>query len=186
MKSHTKSIVLAVLGVILLGMSIAYASLRTNLSITGTANTPAIDWDIKITSFQESSKSSGVTVVNPTITDTSITNLGITLPKPGDSVVYTFKIVNNGTIDAKLDSYTGGFTCDQNGGCSNITYTLTCSNDATLDNSILHAKNDGNTDEASCTLTVQNNEATVSQGSTTYHQDASSGSFNANWSYVQN
>lgn len=186
MNSNKKSIALAVLGVILLGMTIAYAALQTNLSISGTANTPALDWDVKITSWNESSKSTGVTVTSPTITDTSITGLGITLPKPGDSVVYTFKLVNNGTIDAKLDSFTGGFTCDQQSGCSNITYTLSCGNNATTQDSILYAKNNSDTDEASCTLTVQNNEATVASGSTTYHQNAASGSFNANWSYVQN
>ena len=188
MKSHTKNIALAVLGVLLIGMTIAYAALKTNLSISGIANTPAVDWDIKITDWAESSKSTGVVVEGPTITDTLITNLSITLPKPGDSIVYTFKLVNNGTIDAKLNSFDGGFVCAQTGAntCSNIAYTLNCAKNATTVNSVLYAKNSGDTDEATCTLTIQNSEASVATGSTTYHKDAASGTFNANWLYIQN
>lgn len=187
MREQSKNIVLIVLGVVLLGMTIAYAALQTNLSIGGTASTPALDWNVNIANWAESTKSTGVTYTGPTITSTSISNLAITLPKPGDTITFTFKIVNDGTINAKLSNYSGGFTCDQTGtgACGNLTYSLSCNNNATTVDSLLLASNSGSTDEATCTLIVTNKAATVATGQTTYHQNAASGSFNAQWTYSQ-
>ena len=145
MKEQGKSIALAVLGVILLGMTIAYAALQTNLNIGGTVNTPAVEWDVHFANFAEGTKNGSASgpsaaTIEENTTATSISNLAISLPKPGDSISYTFKIVNNGTIDAKLNNYSAGWTCDAGKDCSNITYNLTCGNNATSQNSILYAK----------------------------------------------
>lgn len=193
MKEHGKSITLAVLGVILLGITIAYAALQTNLNISGSVETTAVEWDIHFTNFTRSNVTGSAT--GPTaeelttggyLNNTSISHLAISLPKPGDSITYTFKIINNGTIDAKLNTYSAGWTCDTGKDCSHITYNLTCTNSATTQNSILYAKNDGSTDEASCTLTVSRNAATASGANQTYTEAAATGTINATWQYVQN
>ena len=187
MRDQSKTIILAVLGVILLGITIAYAALQTNLSINGTANAAAVEWDVHITNFQRGTVVGSAT--GPTaaelgnkITATSISDLDINLPKPGDSITYTFNIVNVGNIDAKLNSYNAGWTCDSGKDCSHITYTLTCTNNMTTQNSIL-VKNTGT---SACTLTVARNAATASGTNQTYSEPAASGTINATWQFVQN
>lgn len=186
MKGNTKNVTLAVLGVILLGMTIAYAALQTNLSINGTAQSPQVTWDVEIDGWTQSSISGSPTITAPTITGTSITGLGVNLTKPGQSVSYTFKIVNKGTIDAKLNAApTGSFTCSTGKDCSDITYSLNCGAAATTAGTILYAQNSGTTDEVSCTLTIS--RAAGSQGADqTYTSNDGAGTFSKNWVYVQN
>lgn len=191
MKEHSKSIALAVLGVILLGMTIAYAALQTNLNIGGTVNTPAVEWDVHFDNFKKGNvvgSATGPTAaeLGSKITATSISDLAISLPKPGDSITYTFDIINAGTIDAKLNTYSAGWTCDSGKDCGKIDYNLTCTNNMTTQNSILYAANDGSTDEASCTLTVSRAAATATGTDQTYTEAAASGVINASWQFVQN
>ena len=190
MNSNKKNIALAVLGVILLGMTIAYAALQTNLSIGGSVNVPAVSWNVHFANFEKGTVTGSATGPSASeltsgghLTATSISNLNISLPRPGDSITYTWDIVNEGSIEAKLNSYSAGWTCDSGKDCSNITYNLTCTNGATTQNSTLAAT----TGSASCTLTVSRAEATASTDSNqTYSDSAASGSINATWNYVQN
>ena len=48
------------------------------------------------------------------------------------------------------------------------------------------AKNNSDTDEASCTLTVARTAVTASGADQTYSEAAASGTINASWQYVQN
>ena len=186
MKGNNKNVVLAVLGVILLGMTIAYAALQTNLSINGTAQSPEVTWDVNIQNWSQTAISGSPTITAPTITSTSISNLGVNLTKPGQSVTYTFKIVNKGSIDAKLNATpTGGFTCNTGKNCSDITYTLSCGAAATTANTILYAQNAGDTDEVSCTLTISRS-AGIQGADQTYTSNDGAGTFSRNWVYVQN
>lgn len=188
MNSNKKNIALAVLGVILLGMTIAYAALQTNLSIGGSVNAPAVSWNVHFTNFErgtvnDSATGPSASELGSKVTATSISDLAISLPKPGDSITYTWNIVNEGSIEAKLNSYSAGWTCDSGKDCSNITYNLTCTNGATTQNSTLAAT----TGSASCTLTVSRADATASTDSNqTYSDSAASGVINATWNYVQN
>ena len=187
MKGNNKNVVLAVLGVILLGMTIAYASLQTNLNIGGTVDAPAVEWDVHFTNFAKGTVVGSAT--GPTaaelgnkVTATSISNLAISLPKPGDSITYTWDIVNTGSIDAKLNSYSAGWTCDTGKDCTKISYQLSCTNGGSTQNSIL-VKTTGT---STCTLKVSRAEATVSGANQTYSDAAASGVINATWNYVQN
>ena len=187
MKEHSKSIALAVLGVVLLGMTIAYAALQTNLSIGGTISSPQVSWDVHITNWSQSSTTGSPVITDPTITNTSISGLGVSLPKPGDSVTYTFKIKNYGSIDAKLNAApTGGFTCTGGKDCSDVTYTLNCGAAASTANTILYADNAGDTDEVSCTLTISRAAATATGANQTYTSHDGAGTFSQTWTYVQN
>jgi len=187
MMEHKKTILLVALVIGIISMTIAFALLQTNLSISGTATSPRVTWDVEIDNWDQTSISSDApTITAPTITGTSITGLGVNLTKPGQSVTYEFDIVNKGTIDAKLSAApTGSFTCNSGKTCTDITYTLSCDTAATTQNSILYAANDGNTDTAHCTLTIS--RAAGSQESDgTYTSSDGAGTFSRNWTYVQN
>ena len=185
MNEHSKNIVLIVLGVVLIGITIAYDALQTNLNINGTAESPEVTWDINITNWSQTAKNGNPTITAPTITNTSITGLGVNLTKPGQSVTYAFDIVNDGTIDAKLNSTTSGFTCNSGKICTDITYALNCAAAASTQNSILYASNNTNTDTAHCTLTISRAAGTQASDQT-YTSNDGAGTFNASWQYVQN
>ena len=190
MENTKKSVLLAVLAVVVMGMTVAYALLSTSLQIGGSVSVPDATWDVHIEDFARTSNvantsgsgaTNGATVSNPTISATSISNLGITLNKPRDKVEYIFKIVNDGTINAKLSSYTSGLTCAAGKDCSNITYSLTCTNSMTTQNTVLIAE----TGVANCTLSAELAPATVSGANQTYTQTSTSGTINAEWVFVQ-
>ena len=184
MKGNNKNVVLAVLGVILLGMTIAYASLQTNLNIGGTVNSPSANWDIHFINFSSASTpettTSGETntgeIKSVTTNATSIDSLKAELKKPGDSIVYTFDIKNFGNIRAKLNSATNSITCS-NGNCNHATYSVVC-----LDSSKNVFQTNQNLEPnavLNCTLTLKfNDNATIA--------DDVSATINANWNFSQN
>ena len=194
MREHGKSVALGVLGVVLIGMTIAYAALQTNLNIGGTVSSPQVSWDVHITDFTKGTvvgTATGPTAAELTtgghLSNTTISNIAIGLPSPGDSITYTFKIVNAGTIDAKLNAApTGGFTCTDGKVCRDINYTLNCGAAASTANTVLYASNSGSTDEVSCTLTISREAASVSGDDQTYTSNDGAGTFSQSWTYVQN
>ena len=95
-------IVFSMLLVLLVTLSIAYAALSTTLNISGNAEVSAANWDIY---FDNISLDSGsVSDVVPTIVDGKKVTFSATLNKPGDYYKFTVDIVNNGSIDAMIDS----------------------------------------------------------------------------------
>ena len=136
--SNLKVILAAVL-VVLAGVTIAYAAMQANLSITTNRITQsALSWNV---GFQGSSatatvggtSSTGRSCGTATITSTSVTVAATTLSKPDDSCTYELTIKNSGTIPATLASITPtaptSITCSPISGasmvCGNITYKLT-------------------------------------------------------------
>lgn len=89
------------------GISIGFAAVSTNLNINGTASVVPATWKIRFTNLSAPSITGAAEVVNAPIiqSDTHIGNYEVKLTKPGDKIVYTFDIANNGTIDAELSSY---------------------------------------------------------------------------------
>lgn len=86
------------------GLSIGYAALSQDLTITGIATKAAGDWDVHFANL------SSPTIVGTAAVE-SVANLNFTtltvdvsVLKPGDSVSYTFDVVNDGNIDAKLSA----------------------------------------------------------------------------------
>lgn len=150
MNNKVQNIVLGVLAVALIGITVAYATLTQQLKINGTATVKAGTWDVHFENLQGS-------VTGSAVLDTSTSKLGIqtgsttisgklgTLSKPGDSITYTFDIVNKGNIPAILSSAPTISipSCSATGNdagattvCGNLTYTLTYSDGSTI------AKND--------------------------------------------
>ena len=160
MNNKVKNILLLVLAIGLIAMTGAYALLSQNLSIRSTGTLKGASWDIhiedltgpsyKVGSSASTSELSGATATDavnviktPTAKTTSLSGFVVQFTKPNASVSYTFDLVNAGTLDAKLDSYSiagrtgdNAFTCEGTAAdstqaaadaalvCSHLTYTL--------------------------------------------------------------
>jgi hypothetical protein len=99
-----KTLTVIALIVAILGLTVAFAAMSKTLTINGTANVDAASWDIHFENLK--SDTYGAPTINSTavISDDGISNIDITLEKPDDEVDYTFDVVNNGSINAKIGS----------------------------------------------------------------------------------
>ena len=137
--NKTKYITLGIaLVAFLLCGTIVFASFTQQLDIQGKATVKKSSWSIKFANLQPVVKTGTATeVTEPTINtnDTKISEYDVTLTTPGDSVSYSFDVVNAGTFNAKISSITIPTpSCEGNGTnaatdatnvCDNLTYTLT-------------------------------------------------------------
>ena len=107
-----KIISLCALLVAVLGLTVAFAALSQTLTINGSATVDTASWDIHFENLKLSKKK-GTALINgtPTLSGTSISGIDVSVMKPGDKIVYTFDIVNNGTIDAVLEKISNSATC---------------------------------------------------------------------------
>ena len=205
MTNRTKNILLGVLVVGLVGMTVAYAALSTTLRISGTASVPTTTWDIRISDLTKSTVGSAVTGQTNTAegpasvaatNNTGITGLNVKFNQPGDKVQYTFTLSNNGTIDAKLASFTSSLTKNSSSPndistadiASKFTHSITCNpTQATTADYLNKSGTSGSS--SSCTLTIQWNEATQASQTPgqdqTYSQSAVILDYSAQWTYVQ-
>ena len=104
---RTKALVIVVLLIVIAGLAIAFAALSATLNIKGTAYLDASKWGIKFENLSEPVKL-GTASVSETakIEETKsaeITGINVSLSTPGDKVTYTVDLVNEGTINAKID-----------------------------------------------------------------------------------
>ena len=82
-------------------MSIAYAVLSTTLNINGTAQVQDASWNVHFDSVQVNPYS---VPINPIITDNNKITFSADLTTPGDFYKFTVDIVNEGSIDAMIES----------------------------------------------------------------------------------
>lgn len=101
------SITILLLVVIVLVMSVGFASFSENLDIKGTTKVTGSSWNVGFddSSYEESSGSVTVDANSRTLTGTSMT-YELSLSKPGDFYEFTIDVVNNGTFDASLTGVT--------------------------------------------------------------------------------
>ena len=102
-----KTLNLVALIVAVLGLTVAFAALSKTLTINGSASVDAASWDIKFVELSEpiiTGDASTTSTARISDSGVAIENIGVSLTKPGDSVEYTYKVRNNGTINAKLES----------------------------------------------------------------------------------
>ena len=127
-----KIIAIVALLVAVAGLSIAYAALSTTLRITGNATVNSATWQVQFVEG-EWSKFGDANATGPTFGVTTLSNISVTLVKPGDKAVYEFKVANNGTIPATLSTETaiGTISCtgganqeEANATCNDLTYSL--------------------------------------------------------------
>ena len=107
-----KKISLIVLVCLIGCLSVAYAALSVTLNITGNAEVVASNWDIHLDNVVVTSGNSGST---PTITSSTSASFETTLSIPGDFYEFSIDVVNDGTIDAMIESVekTPTLTTDQ-------------------------------------------------------------------------
>lgn len=167
MGSKVQNIILGVLAVGLIGLTVAYALLTQQLRIESTATVKAGAWDIHFENLSSSltGKATLADTNQLTITNNSTTISGSVgnLSLPGDSIVYTFDIVNKGNIPAILSAApvmstptcTSTDTVSATNICNNdLVYTLTYADGSQINNGDTLAV--GETKKAKLTLSLKN------------------------------
>ena len=102
---RVKALAIVVLVIAVLGLTIAFAALSQTLTINGSAKLDASKWGLKFDNLVLASGSEYVegTANIKTDDNTVIENMNVRLTTPGDKVVYTVDLLNEGTINAKID-----------------------------------------------------------------------------------
>ena len=102
-----RKILYVTLGIVMIcvfTLTIAYAALNTVLKITGSAEVSAADWDIRLENPVVTSGSVNSNL--PVISGNKEASFSATLTNPGDFYEFSIDVVNNGSIDAMIDSVT--------------------------------------------------------------------------------
>ena len=99
-----KTLSLVALIVAVLGLTVAFAALSQTLTINGTASINSATWDIHFENLGSDTNGDATINGEPTLNATTISGINVTLTKPNDSVIFLVDIVNDGTIDAKVES----------------------------------------------------------------------------------
>lgn len=103
-----KIISLCALLVAVLGLTVAFAVLSQTLIINGSATVDSASWDIHFEKLEEDDAIYSVgdaSFTEPVFSGTTISNFNVSVSKPDDGVQMDFKIVNDGTINAKIESF---------------------------------------------------------------------------------
>ena len=102
-RRKNKSLYIVLIMVVLIGVSIGYAALNTTLNINGRSNISKNTWDVYFDNIVV--KNGSVEAIKiPTISDKTNINFEVNLNLPGDFYEFTFDVVNNGSIEAMIDS----------------------------------------------------------------------------------
>lgn len=118
-------------------IGIVYAAFSQQLNVNGNATVTSSTWKVKFANLGEAEVTGAAKEITAPTIDTDDTKIGdyaVSLTLPGDSVSYTFDVVNEGTFDAQISSVTiptpsclgtgDAATNDASNVCNHITYTL--------------------------------------------------------------
>ncbi len=143
MKSEKQVKVLAIVAILIavVGLSLGFAAFSETLQINGTGEVSAANWDIHFENLAAGVTSgTAVEVTAPAIdgTTTVIEDYSVRFQTPGDSISYSFDVVNGGSFDAEITSLSELATIpvctgvnattglvDGTNVCDNLVYTLT-------------------------------------------------------------
>ena len=103
MKKKNRSVYIVLIIVLLIGVTIGYAALNATLNINGRSNVSKNTWDLHFDNVVVNSDSVGE-VKTPTIENSTTVDFEVALNLPGEKYEFTVDVVNNGTIDAMIDS----------------------------------------------------------------------------------
>ena len=109
MKRNNKRITNIIIIFIIFFISLGYAYLNSNLSITGATSVAGNTWDIHFENVVESSDNTITATIAPVANpQDKVTDLtySIRFDKPGDVYEFNVDVVNAGTIDAMIESFT--------------------------------------------------------------------------------
>ena len=127
---NSKNIVFGMLALVVsvVAIGLAYAGFTGTLNINGTGNVVSSKWDIYFNNLSNAVTTGTANVVTPaTISPkTKIGDYYVELASPGDSVTYTFDVVNDGDFDAVLTTLTKSAPTCSGGAmlCNYLSYTL--------------------------------------------------------------
>lgn len=98
-----RTLAIFALAIALVATTVAYAALSTTLNISGNITKKGGSWSVGITNLSSvSTTGTGSMSKAPSVTGTTL-SFDANLKKPGDSVSFTFDIVNSGTVTAGMD-----------------------------------------------------------------------------------
>ena len=98
----TLYMILSIVLISIFSLTIVYAALSVTLNITGNAEVVASSWNIHLDNVKVTSGS--VSGTTPSITTPRTASFSTTLNMPGDFYEFTIDVVNDGSIDAMIDS----------------------------------------------------------------------------------
>lgn len=144
-KRTSKIIALIAIIIALLGLSFSFAAFSTNLKIDGVGEMSGRDWDVHFENLSQADINGDVLELSkPSINSnaTSISTYKVRFNAPSSSISYTFDIVNDGGIDAKISTLPiYNPSCEGTGNnkdndeqlvCNNLNYKLTYMNNENL------------------------------------------------------
>lgn len=109
MNKKVNTFIIGALAITVILMSVGYATLSRQLTITGTAGTGNATWDISFLSIAKNASLTNAFATEnsaPTAAGTAAT-FDVTLSAPGATIVYDLIVQNTGTIDATFQTITG-------------------------------------------------------------------------------
>jgi len=111
-ETKKRNIIIGSLCAVLLLMVVGYAAFQSVLKIKGTSSISS-NWDIKITSITEGTKTGSATTTVDESGNKKISGVGTLtasveadLVSPGDSIEYDITVTNSGSLNAKLEKIT--------------------------------------------------------------------------------
>lgn len=99
--------ILFVVCIAITGISFTYASVTSKLSIGGYIPISLAKWSIHFQNLSNANlKGTALEVTKPTLQNnsTSISNFDVKFMNVNDGVTYTFEVINDGSLDAKISS----------------------------------------------------------------------------------
>lgn len=137
-----------IIGILLLLVAcigISFAMVSITLDIKGKMQVGSVNWDVHFDNLRDPVITGTTTELGKpsiTSTSTSIVNLNVKMLSPGDSIYYTFDVVNAGGLDAEISSIQiatpscvgMGSQADEDARmvCQNIKYELVYENDSNM------------------------------------------------------
>ena len=94
---------IVIIAVLLLCVTIGYAALNSTLNITGKSNISKNTWDVYFDNIQVVDGSVEAEKI-PTIIEKTTVDFDVVLNLPGEFYEFTVDVVNNGSIDAMIES----------------------------------------------------------------------------------
>ena len=103
MRSSNKKVYIVLIIVALIGITIGYAVINTTLNINGKSNISKNTWDVYFDNVIVNAGSVEAVEI-PTVSSKTTVDFEVGLNLPGDYYEFTVDVVNDGTIDAMIES----------------------------------------------------------------------------------
>ena len=105
MKKNKQDLYIFIIMIGLIGLTIGYAALSSTLNINGKSNISKNTWDVYFDNVVVKDDSIEAVKI-PTVTDKTTVDFEVALNLPGDFYEFTVDVINDGTIDAMIESIT--------------------------------------------------------------------------------